>query len=54
MGIRGQLTLLVPGIVALTLAMGTVLEVRPSGRVVVDFGDGKGRRITPGWLRKAR
>jgi DEAD/DEAH box helicase domain-containing protein len=33
---------------------GTVLELRPSGRVVVDFGDGKGRRITPGWLRKAR
>lgn len=33
---------------------GTVLELRPSGRVVVDFGDGKGRRITPGWLRKSR
>jgi ATP-dependent helicase YprA (DUF1998 family) len=33
---------------------GLVLEVRPSGRVVVDFGDGKPRRITPGWLRKAR
>lgn len=33
---------------------GRVIEIRPSGRIVVDFGDGKGRRITPGWLRKAR
>lgn len=33
---------------------GRVIEVRPSGRVVVDFGDGKARRITPGWLRPAR
>lgn len=32
---------------------GRVLEVRPSGRVVVEFGDGRARRITPGWLRKA-
>jgi DEAD/DEAH box helicase domain-containing protein len=32
---------------------GTVLEVRPSGRVVVDFGEGRSRRITPGWLKKA-
>lgn len=31
---------------------GRVLEVRATGRVVVDFGDGKERRITPGWLRK--
>lgn len=29
---------------------GVVLEVRPTGRVVVDFGDEKARRITPGWL----
>lgn len=32
---------------------GTVLEVRPSGRVVVDFGDEKPRRITPGWLTRS-
>ena len=31
---------------------GRVLDVRPSGRVVVDFGDGRSRKITPGWLRK--
>lgn len=30
---------------------GVVLEVRPSGRVVVDFGRNGSRRITPGWLR---
>lgn len=29
---------------------GTVLEIRPSGLVVVDFND-KSRRITPGWLK---
>lgn len=32
---------------------GVVLEVRPSGRVVVDFGEGNPRRITPGWLTPA-
>lgn len=31
---------------------GTVVEVRPTGRVVVDFGEGRPRRITPGWLTK--
>jgi hypothetical protein len=31
---------------------GDVIEIRPSGRVVVDFGDGKRHRITPTWLRK--
>ncbi len=31
---------------------GVVLDVHPSGRVVVDFGDGRKRRIAPGWLRK--
>lgn len=36
MGIRGQLTLLVPGIVALTLAMGTVLEVRRERRETLE------------------
>jgi DEAD/DEAH box helicase domain-containing protein len=33
---------------------GRVLEVRPSGRVVVDFGDGKRRRIARTWLQKSR
>jgi len=32
---------------------GLVLELRPSGRVVVQFADGKPRRITPGWLRRS-
>ncbi len=36
MGIRGQLTLLVPGIVALALALGTFLEVRREQRESVE------------------
>ncbi len=36
MGIRGQLTLLVPGIVALAMALGTVLEVRREERESID------------------
>lgn len=33
---------------------GRVVEVRPTGRVVVDFGSGGVRRISAGWLRPAR
>jgi len=33
---------------------GRVVEVKSNGRVVVDFGDGKGRGFSPSWLRKAR
>jgi DEAD/DEAH box helicase domain-containing protein len=34
--------------------IGRVIEVRPSGRVVVDFGDGRARRITRTWLQLIR
>src|SRR3989338_2171349 len=36
MGIRGQLTLLVPGVVAVALALGTVLEVRREQRESIE------------------
>lgn len=32
---------------------GLVVEIRPSGRVVVDFGEEKPRRITQAWLTRA-
>ncbi len=32
---------------------GRVVEVKDNGRVVVDFGDGKGRSFTPSWLRRS-
>jgi ATP-dependent helicase YprA (DUF1998 family) len=32
---------------------GRVVEVKDNGRVVVDFGDGKGRSFTPSWLKRS-